>query len=245
MSTAKSIDSQISRMKAGQLFSYKDIPEYAEHSGAVVKALSRKAQSDEVVRIKKGLYYKAVMGRFGAMGPKNSDIIKYFTLDGNKTVGYITGPFLYHCWGLTTQVPCEITIATSKNELEKADISGLRISTISARTKVTKNNIEILQFLDVLRSVDQVPDTSSGEVIKKLADKIRHYKSDRIKAMEKLAIDVYTPRTKALLGAFLETYRSYYSAPIRNALNPTSRYKISIPPTLLKNQGSWNLHFKK
>ncbi len=244
MNTAKSIDYQISHMKSGQLFSYQDIPEYTGHGDAVVKALSRKAKSAEVIRLKKGLYYKPEKGSFGAMSPKDSDIIKYFTKDNDKTVGYVTGLALYHRWGLTTQVPSEVTIATSKNKREKIDVFGLRISTVPARTKVTKNNIFILQFLDVLKSLDRIPDVSSEEIIQKLAEKISAYKTVEIHEMEKLAIDAYTPKTKALLGAFLETYLSYYSEPIHQALNPTSKYKVFISHAALKNQESWHISSK-
>jgi len=244
MNTAKSIDYQIYHMKSGQLFSYRDIPEYSGHGDAVVKALSRKTKNAEIVRLKKGLYYKPEKGSFGAMSPKDSDIIKYFTLDKNKIVGYITGLGLYHRWGLTTQVPSELTIATSKNTREKVDVSGLRISTVPARAKVTKNNIVILQFLDVLKSIDRIPDATSEEIIKKLSDKIRVYNTDEIHEMEKLAIDAYTPKTKALLGAFLETYLNYYSESIHKALNPTSKYKVFISHTTFKNQDSWHISSK-
>jgi predicted transcriptional regulator of viral defense system len=241
MNTAKSIDHQILHMKSGKLFSYQDIPEYSGHGDAVVKALSRKTKNAEVVRLKKGLYYKPEKGSFGNMSPKDSDIIKYFTLEKKKVVGYVTGLALYHRWGLTTQVPFEVTIATSKNKREKVDVSGLRILTIPARTKVTKNNTAVLQFLDVIKSVDQIPDTTSEEIIKKLASKISAYKTDEIHEMEKLAIDAYTPRTKALLGAFLETHLNYYSESIHKALNPTSKYKIFISDATFKDQERWNI----
>jgi hypothetical protein len=242
MNTAKSIDHQILHMKSGKLFSYKDIPEYSGHGDAVVKELSRKTKNGEVVRLKKGLYYKPEKGRFGDMSPKDSDIINYFTLEKKKVVGYITGVALYYRWGLTTQVPCEVTIATSKNKREKVDVSGLRILTIPARAKVTKNNTTILQFLDVLKSVDQIPDTTSEEIIEKLARKISSYTNDEIHEMEKLAIDAYTPRTKALLGAFLETHLNYYSESIHNSLNPTSKYKVFVSDSTFKDQRRWNIY---
>lgn len=241
MNIAKSIDHQISFMKSGALFSYQDIPEYSAHSAAVVKALSRKLRRLEIVRLKKGLYYKPVIGRFGIMSPKNSELINYFTLEGDNIVGYVTGLALYHHWGLTTQVPSELTIATSKNKREKVNVSGLRISTIPARTQVTKNNIIILQFLDILKNVDQIPDAAPEYVIKKLSENISNYKVDEIHRMEMLVVTVYAPRTRALLGAFLETYRGYYSALIYKALNPTSKYKTQISPALFKNMEHWHL----
>lgn len=241
MNITKSINYQISEMKPGKLFSCRDIPEHTEHGAAVARALSRKAKSAEIVRVKKGLFYKPEKGMFGSMTPRKPDIIKYFTLDKNKTVGYLTGTSLFHLWGLTTQVPAEMTIATSKKNLEKANISGLRISTIPAKTKVTKDNVEVLQFLDILNNIDRVSDASSEEVFRKLASKIKIHNVVEINKLEQFAIEAYAPKTKALLGAFLETYLNYYSELLHKALSPTSKYKISISHTTIKNKNDWHI----
>ena len=164
MNVTKSVNQQIDQMKPGKLFSYQDIFSYAEHSDAVVKAISRNSKKLGLVKIKKGLFYKSEIGRFGPMAPKDNDVINYFTSRKNRTVGYVTGPALYYRWGLTTQIPAEVNIATSTNKREKAELSGLRVSTSPAQHKVTKNNIEILQFLDVLKNIDRIPDADTKEV---------------------------------------------------------------------------------
>ena len=44
MNVTQTVNKQIERMKSGKLFSYQDISSYAEHSDAVVKAISRNSK---------------------------------------------------------------------------------------------------------------------------------------------------------------------------------------------------------
>ena len=241
MSITQSVSQQIERMQSGKLFSYQDIPSYSEHSDAVVKAISRNAKKLGLVKIKKGLFYKSEVGRFGPMAPKSNDVIEYFTSRKRKTVGYVTGPALYYRWGLTTQIPAEVTIATSTKKREKANLSGLRITTTPARYKVTKNNTQVLQFLDILKNIDRIPDANVENVALKLAERLKHLTSETIREMEKVAIEAYTERTKALLGSFLETYLNHFSEVLHRSLNPTSKYLFADASKWENAQKHWRL----
>jgi hypothetical protein len=241
MNITKSVNQQIERMKPGKLFSYQDISDYAEHSEAVVKAISRHSKTLGVVKIKKGLFYKSEIGRFGPMAPKTDEVINYFIFRKKRTVGYITGPALYYKWGLTTQIPAEVSIATSTNKRERAELSGLRVITTPARYKVTKNNAQILQFLDVLKNIDRIPDAETEDVITKLAERIKLYSSLQVKEMESIAVEAYTEKTKALLGSFLEAYLNLFSEKLQESLNPTSKYHFSLADKWRSSQNHWNL----
>lgn len=245
MTITQSVNRQVARMKPGKLFSYQDISGYAEHSDAVVKAISRNADKWHLVKVKKGLFYKSEMGRFGLMSPKDSDVIDYFTHHKNKTVGYITGPALYYRWGLTTQVPAEINIATSIDKREKANLSGLRVSTVPSRyKKISKKNIEVLQFLDVLKNLDKIPDAEVDEVSEKLSMRLKKLSTVTIHDMEKIAVEAYTERTKALLGTFLENYLQIFSEKLHRSLNPTSKYYFSYSSKWTNAEKHWHLTFK-
>ena len=246
MNVTQTVNQQIERMKSGKLFSYQDISSYAEHSDAVVKAISRNSKKLGLVKIKKGLFYKLEVGRFGPMSPKNSDVINYFTSRKNRIVGYVTGPALYYQWGLTTQIPAEVSIATSIDKREKATLSGLRIVTMPSRyKKVSKNNIQVLQFLDVLKNIDRIPDTETEEVASKLVARLKNFSSDRVMELEKIAIEAYTERTKALLGSFLETYFHHFSEKLHESLNPSSTYKFADSDKWKNANSHWNLKLAK
>ena len=245
MTITKSVNQQVERIKPGKLFSYQDISGYTEHSDAVVKAISRNAKKLGLVKVKKGLFYKSEMGRFGPMSPKESDVIDYFTHRKNRTVGYITGPALYYRWGLTTQVPAEINIATSIDKREKANLSGLRVSTIPSRyKKISEQNIVALQFLDVLKNLDKIPDSEVNEVSEKLSLRLKKLSIDTIQDMEKIAVEAYTERTKALLGTFLENYLQIFSEKLHRSLNPTSKYHFSYSSNWANAEKHWHLIFK-
>ena len=180
------------------------------------------------------------------MSPKNNDVINYFTSRKNRTVGYVTGPALYYQWGLTTQIPAEVNIATSIDKREKATLSGFRIVTTPSRyKKVSKNNIQVLQYLDVLKNIDSIPDAETEEVALKLAARLKSFSSDRILEMEKIAVEAYTERTKALLGSFLETYLNHFSEKLHDSLNPSSTYKFSDLDRLKNANSHWNLKLAK
>jgi len=246
MNVTQTVNQQIDRMKPGKLFAYQDISTYAEHSDAVVKAISRNSKKLGLVKIKKGLFYKSEIGRFGPMAPKDNDVINYFTSRNNRTVGYVTGPALYYRWGLTTQIPAEVNIATSTDKREKANLSGFRIVTTPSRfKKVTKKNIQVLQFLDVLKNIDRIPDAKTEDVASKLAERLKKFPSDRITEMEKIAVEAYTERTKALLGSFLETYFDHFSKKLHQSLNPTSKYYFPDSHKWKNSTSHWHLTFNK
>jgi hypothetical protein len=245
MNITKAVYQQVEGMKPGKLFSYQDISSYPEHSDAVVKAISRHSKKLGLVKIKKGLFYKSEIGRFGPMSPKDSDVIDYFTSKNSRTVGYVTGPALYYRWGLTTQIPAEVNIATSTNKREKANLSGFRIVTTPARYNVTKRNIQVLQFLDVLKNIERIPDAETVDVTSKLARRLKNISSEKIVEMEKIAIVAYSERTKALLGYFLETYLGHFSDKLHKSLNPTSKYYISTSKVWDNANRNWQITFTK
>jgi len=241
MNISESVNNKIKRMKPGTLFSYQDFSNYSDHSAAIIKAISRHSKELGLIKVKKGLYYKEAQGAFGSMAPKDSDVINYFSRNNSKTIGYITGVALYHRWGLTTQVPAEITIATSKNKREKIELSGLKITTIPAPDKVTDQTVPLLQFLDTLKHINRIPDASTEDVIIKLVKRLAAYSPHQIEVMENIAIRSYNARTKALLGSLLETYLNHFSTKLHKTLNPTSSYKIAATNALKIEQKHWQL----
>lgn len=246
MTVAKSVYQEIEHIKPGKLFSYQDLDVYAKHSDAVVKAVNRNVSKLGLIKVKKGLFYKAEVGRFGLMAPKESDVIQYFTKRESRTVGYVTGPALYYRWGLTTQVPAEVTVATATSKQEKAYLSGLRITTIPARYKgVTHSNIELLQFLDVLNNIERIPDANIDDVSRKLSLRLKKFSHSSIEEMEGIATEAYTERTKALLGTFLEYYLNYFSEKLYRSLNPSSKYYFSYSYKMPNAKKHWHLTFSK
>jgi hypothetical protein len=241
MNISQSVNEQITHMAPGQFFTYQDIAGFADNGYAVIKALSRQFERLGLVKVKKGLFYKEVIGSFGPMAPKDSDVIRYFTTVNNKTVGYLTGPALYHRWGLTTQVPAEITIATSTNKREKVVIAGLRVVTIPAQGEVNDKTIPLLQFLDVIKHIDCIPDADNQLLLANLTQRLRQYSSNQIDMMEDMALIAYGAKVRALLGALFASELGRFSGKLYQSLNPTSRYKIGLIEFLSIHAKRWYL----
>ena len=113
------------------------------------KALSRLEEAGQVARISgvQGLYYVPKKGALGTIKPKRGDLIR--ALIGRDASAYRSGLALYNSWGLTTQVPGEVTIV-SERWPRRAKVGGLNVEYRRARAPITESNIPILQVLPAL-----------------------------------------------------------------------------------------------
>ena len=110
---------------------------------------------------------------------------------------------------------------------------------------MTKNNVQVLQFLDTLKNIERIPDAETQEVSIKLAARLKTFSPEKISEMEKIAVEAYSERTKALLGSFLETYMNYFSDELQSSLNPTSKYVFNCSSKWKNAQKNWRLASSK
>ena len=208
---------------------------------AYFKALSRLAQSGQLIRLEKGKYYKPRTTRFGPIRPSESEIIKALTQKGDKTTGYLTGNALYNRWGLTTQVPNTLTIAR-RTRLPEKELSGYKIKFTVRPFPFKEPDIPLMQLLDALTDIQKIPDSSPEKVVPILAEKISKLQPPQVSRMVKLALE-YPPSTRALLGALLETYLPNRPTDILSkSLNPLTKYKLKGIETVLPNNTKWNFY---
>lgn len=238
MNYTESVRRKISKLPPGEVFSVDTIK--LSPSPTTRKILSRFEKQGKIQRLEggAGLYYIPKEGVLGPVRPPRGKIINAI-LNGKKK-GYRTGLPLYNALGLTTQVPGNIEIA-SEMYPKKCRIGKLDITFKKARAPITKKNIPLLQYLDVLLDIKTIPDTSPSEVIKTLKGKIRKLSKNDIKTIVKLA-NYYPSRVQALLGAILDDEDlSEYSKPLRQVLISGSVYKIGIKPNSLSTKDQWRI----
>ena len=119
-------------------------------------ALKRAADNGTIERFIKGIYYKTKETPFGKKKlNENAVAIDVLTRNGDKLVGYETGPSLYHKVGLTTQISKYYYIAT--NLYMKRLTFGKNIVIRKPVTEITPNNIRYLQTLDLIAEFDKTP----------------------------------------------------------------------------------------
>ena len=237
-SIAKTIQRQVVTLSEGEIFT---LAIEGQSVLAYFKALSRLAQSGQLIRLEKGKYYKPKTTRFGPIRPSESEVLKALTQRGDKITGYLTGNTLYNRWGLTTQVSSTLTIAR-RTRLPEKDLSGYKIKFAVRPFPFKETDIPMMQLLDALTDIQKIPDTSPAKVVPFLVEKISNLQPLQICRMMKLALE-YPPSTRALFGALLETYLPNQPTDIlRKSLNPLTKYKIKGIETVLPNNTKWNFY---
>ena len=234
------VQDKVDRVKPGRLITYKSFSQaYAEYPEAVAKALERLVKKGALVRQKQGVFYKPEQGRFGTMRVKESEILKQFMYEDGRLIGYPSGPEAFRYLGLSTQVSNTITIATAKVR-RKANFNNLSVRFIQSKVKtIQKKDIQKLQLLDALRFIKRAQDISTDEAVKKIATLLKEYSTQEQEDLVRLA-KKYTPQTKALLGAILQSQgREDLALSLKGALNPLTSYKLGLSSDVLPNKKQW------
>jgi len=240
MSIAQTIQSSIDNMPPGQLFGYQDLPVYAKSPSAVIKAIGRMVTSEKLKRFSKGKFYIPKQGKLGLRKPSDSELIRSMLYKNGRLFGYITGLSLYNRLGLTTQLPRTITIACNGGRQEK-ELGTIRIKTIVTRLPIQEENIKLLQYLDVLKDIKKIPDSDINLSLKIMSNLIEALSELQRKQLLDLAIDYYSPQTRALIGLIFSTLEFPLPDKLALSLNPTTTYKLKLDQSIWVKAKYWNI----
>lgn len=240
MKTAEFAANSIDRLPKGCVFTYADFVTPLNKKEAVIKALNRMAAAGRIVKLAKGKFYKPEESAFGKLQPAPREIVKDLLEKDGKPVGYLTGYSIYNQLGLTTQVGSVIQIG--RREF-RAPFKRERytISFVRQKNAITKANIPLLQILDALRAIKQIPDASPASACKRLFAIIKDLPAKDKSALARLALN-YPPAVRALLGTiFDESANTNLTGPLRKSLNPITVYKIAGIAKLFPAAKTWNI----
>ena len=239
MKTSEYISFTIDRLPKGYVFTYADFTTEVNKKEAVIKALNRMVESGKIAKLSKGKYYKPESTPFGKLQPSQAQIVKDLMENDGKIIGYLTGYSVYNQLGLTTQV--SNTIQIGKKEVRTAfKRERFTISFVKQKNTITKENIPLLQLLDVIRYIQKIPDTNPEFSCKRLLAILKDLSEKDKNTMVRLAFK-YPPATKALLGALLdELNESTLTESLYKTLNPITKYKLSVDKVLTKTE-KWNI----
>jgi hypothetical protein len=240
MKTIDFIINKIERLPKGYVFTYKDFINQVNSKESIVKALNRLVASGKIEKLSKGKFYKVKNTVFGKLKPDVDQVVKDLLEKDGKVIGYITGYGIYNQLGFTTQVANTIQIA--KNDVRPAIKRGIyKISFIKQKNNITKENIYLLQILDVIKNIKKIPDSSIDNSVKRLLTIINELPKDKYITLLRLSIK-YPPSTRALLGSLLETIdKEIDLTKLRSSLNPISNYDINISDNILPTKKNWNI----
>lgn len=234
------ISDKINRFPVGYVFTYKDFIPQVENIIALTKALSRMVQEGKIRKLTTGRFYKPRNTDFGELKPEVYQVVKDLLEKNDKTTGYITGYSAYNQLGLSTQVSSIIQIGT--NEIKKGTKRGMyKIKFIKQPNKILKENIPLLQMLDAIRNIKEIPDTTIEKSINLITTIIKKREKSEIEIFIRLA-KKYNPATRALAGAICEICFGINMAnTLLESLNKSSTYEFGIPNNLLPNKQKWNI----
>jgi len=131
--------------------------QYKEYSKPwLAKELNKLCDSGQLVRYEKGVYYiptDTLLGR-SVLNPLKVIEAKYI-YNGEDIVGYYSGVSAMNRMGLSTQMPNTLEIY-SNNEMSRVrsvSVGKQQFVLRRARTEITKDNVETLQFLELMNSL--------------------------------------------------------------------------------------------
>ncbi|MCY4266931.1 MAG: DUF6088 family protein [Flavobacteriaceae bacterium] len=240
MKTTSYVKNRIKKFPKGYVFTYKDFKPKVNNSEAIIKALNRLVTSGKIEKLSKGKYYKPKTTVFGTLDPEQTQVVKDLLQKNGEVIGYLTGASIYNTLGLTTQIPN--TIQIGKNDVRPAFTRGrYTISFIKQKNIITRENIFLLQILDVLRNIKKIPDATIQLICKKILERIKNLSSEDQRKLVRLA-KKYPPYTRALLGSILETIGNRkLVASLRLTLNPISTYNLPQVNEALSIAESWSI----
>ncbi|MCL6272198.1 DUF6088 family protein [Sansalvadorimonas sp. 2012CJ34-2] len=245
MSIAQKVDKRISRWPDSKVFRLQDFEEYRDNPKAVSEALSRQVKQDKVIRFSKGRFYKPKVTRYGKVRPGQEAFVEAFLFRSSRKkreqVAYITGASLFYEWGLTTQVPSRVQMASTEGSFEQT-VKGVRISAKkSSVDKLNENRVLVLQVLDVVKSFKTIPDADTANIVRVLKSYVNKFNKSAIREIEAIAVKYYRPSVQAFMGALLEDTLEYKSKKLKENLSPLSQYKMGVDSNLIKNTEAWQL----
>jgi len=240
MNITTTIRTKVNRMETGDVFTYDtlDIPQ--SELTAAAKALSRMVKKGTIRRYKNGLYYKPKSTVFGEIKPREDVLLEKYLFENNKQIAYITGVRLYNQLGLTSQVSNVIKVA-SKDKQIKTTIGNIKVKPAKSYVEVTKNNVPLLQILDVIKDFNSIPDFDKKQGITFLKETIDALSFNDKNKMVSFA-KKYPPKVRALLGALLENLSmEELSNSLKDTINYLSLYEFGINQNILPTIKNWNI----
>jgi hypothetical protein len=203
---------------------------------AVAKSLSRLAKEGVVHRVRKGVYYKPNVTRFGSLKPDAVNIVAA-VLD-RKNVNWKPGGLsVWNAMGLTTQIAATPAFTTDRRVRVTAPNSRIRIRTAPTLRGLS---VEERAALDALRDLRHIPDTTPDATIRRLIDLCRAGRLSFARMLR--AAKSEPPRVRALLGLMgtLLDKPAGSLAALRHSLNPLTAFKLGLSDVFPAATG-WNI----
>lgn len=119
-----------------------------------------------------GIYFipKKSIFKSGSQLSIDKVITSKYLRDMQETCGYVSGITFANQLGLTTQVSMMYEIVTNKatKDYRETSLAKTKIVLRKPRTRISEENYRILQFLDLIKEIDQIAEVSGDELTRRL-----------------------------------------------------------------------------
>ena len=240
MNISAAVNQAIDKIPPGKIFGYQVFPQYLTAPDAVVRAVGRRVERQQLKRVAKGRFYTPRQGMLGEIPLTDGERLRDLQFKNGRRVGYITGAALYNRLALSTQVPKTITLATNRAAQTK-DLGTIRIKLVPTRAPISNSTVPLLEILDVLRNVKKVQDADVGKVLDTLAQRLAELAPNELRKIQRLALEYYSAATRALLGVLLTRTKAEILPDLRTSMNPTSRFNPRLDLIDWPEASAWNI----
>ena len=240
MKTTDYIINKIDRFQEGYVFTYTDLDISVDKSNTIIKALNRMVESGKLRKLSKGRYYKPKITEFGELNPDTYQVVKDLLQKDGKIIGYLTGFSVFNSLLLTTQVSNTIQIGCNKEK--KKLVRGMyNIKFVKQPNWITKENTPVLQILDSIRLIKEIPDANVNQSCQRIMQIIKELPKEKLNLLKKLVLK-YNASTRVLTGAIMEAILgNKQTQTIFKSLNPATSYNFSISEQVLPTKEKWRI----
>lgn len=240
MVASQLIENKVNSIEPTKVFTIEDLGFPTDWWENVRVKLGRMVKSGQLEKVGRGKYYKPKASIFGKVGPDQSEIVKDLLYDNGVLSGYITGYSVWNDMGLTTQIASVIIVGTSRRR-DSMERGIYRIKFVTQPNRITSENIPMLQILDAIKMIKQIPDTTVDNSVSIIRSVISRLEYKALSLLVKLSIK-YPPRVRAVLGSILESLANDgYVKILKETLNPMTSFSIGITKRSGLNLSNWNI----
>lgn len=233
------LESRINKMRAGYIFTSSDFTDIVKDPAVLSRTLCALVKSGKIRKLGKGRFDKPKQTVLGVMPPSVDWMVQEFLMDGKRIIGYMSGQTAFQVLGLSTQISSVYTVGsnTYRRALKRG---GYTIRFVLQPNTITRANIPLLQILDAIRFIRQIPACTPEDACVLLRGIVRNMQPNERKQLSTLAL-AYTDYVRAVVGAMLDEVGDTDTATLSRSLNVASTYKIGLSDDALPCCKKWRV----
>lgn len=141
-------------------------------AGSIRQKIKKLTDSGKLKRYDNGIYFipKKTIFKSGSQLSRDKVIQKKYLQDDGKCCGYVSGISFANKIGITTQVSmtCEVVTNKASKDYREVQLANSRVILRKPKITVDEKNYRILQFLDLMKDIDDFAEVTGDELTKRL-----------------------------------------------------------------------------